>query len=114
MNILQIFGFLFLTVGVYSMNEKDVFNNLNKTSNLMLDPAFLLICIGSIIFIIGFTGSAAALRENTFLLSLVIVIIIIFLFHFFFMNSYILVWMVFSNFTCHGDDIWNFSIYFER
>ncbi|CAO1434862.1 unnamed protein product [Diamesa serratosioi] len=65
-----IFGFLFLTVGIYSMNEKDVFNNLNKTSNLMLDPAFLLICIGSIIFIIGFTGSAAALRENTFLLSL--------------------------------------------
>ncbi|CAO1443542.1 unnamed protein product [Diamesa tonsa] len=65
-----IFGFLFLTVGVYSMNEKDVFNNLNKSHNLMLDPAFLLICIGSIIFIIGFTGSAAALRENTFLLSL--------------------------------------------
>lgn len=53
------------------MKEKDVFNNLNKSSNLMFDPAFLLICIGSIIFVIGFTGSAAALRENTFLLSLV-------------------------------------------
>lgn len=60
-----------LAVGVWALNEKDMFNNLQKGIHLALDPAFALICVGTVTFIIGFTGCVGALRENTCLLSLV-------------------------------------------
>jgi len=34
-----------------------------------LDPAFILVLIGTLTFIIGFTGCVGALRENTCLLA---------------------------------------------
>jgi tetraspanin-5 len=40
-------------------------------ANVALDPAFILICIGTVTFIIGFTGCVGALRENTCLLATV-------------------------------------------
>jgi tetraspanin-5 len=58
-----------LTVGVWAWSEKDIFNNLGKVANVALDPAFILICIGTVTFIIGFTGCVGALRENTCLLA---------------------------------------------
>ncbi|XP_018321881.1 tetraspanin-5 isoform X2 [Agrilus planipennis] len=62
-------GLGILTVGVWAWSEKDIFNNLTKVANIALDPAFILMCIGTITFIIGFTGCVGALRENTCLLA---------------------------------------------
>ena len=60
-----------MAVGVWAWNEKDMFNNFTKVTNIALDPAFILICIGTVTFIIGFAGCVGALRENTCLLAAV-------------------------------------------
>ncbi|KAH9637479.1 hypothetical protein HF086_010890 [Spodoptera exigua] len=62
-------GLIVLAVGVWAWTEKDTFNNLSRLTNIALDPAFILICVGAITFIIGFTGCVGALRENTCLLA---------------------------------------------
>ncbi|KAL1505358.1 hypothetical protein ABEB36_004943 [Hypothenemus hampei] len=62
-------GLGILTIGVWAWSEKDIFNNLGKVANIALDPAFILICIGTVTFVIGFTGCVGALRENTCLLA---------------------------------------------
>lgn len=67
----QLAGLCILAVGVWAWNEKDMFSNLSKSTNVALDPAFILICIGTVTFIIGFTGCVGALRENTCLLAMV-------------------------------------------
>lgn len=56
-------------IGVWAWTEKDIFNNLSKLKNVTLDPAFILICIGALTFVIGITGCVGALRENTTLLA---------------------------------------------
>lgn len=60
-----------MAVGVWAWAEKDTFNNLNRLTNVALDPALILIVVGSITFMIGFTGCVGALRENTCLLATV-------------------------------------------
>lgn len=60
-----------MAVGFWAWTEKDVFNNISKVTTIALDPAFILICSGTITFIIGFTGCVGALRENTFFLAAV-------------------------------------------
>lgn len=45
--LLQLLGLGILTVGVWAWSEKDTFNNLGKVANVALDPAFVLICIGT-------------------------------------------------------------------
>ncbi|KAM7353999.1 tetraspanin 26A isoform 3-T3 [Cochliomyia hominivorax] len=67
--LLWMTGLIILAAGIWAWNEKDTFSNLNKLTLLVLDPAFVLICIGSCAFLIGFTGSVGALRENTCLLG---------------------------------------------
>lgn len=64
-------GLIILAAGVWAWNEKDAFSNQFKLTLLVLDPAFVLICTGSVAFLIGFTGSVGALRENTCLLGTV-------------------------------------------
>lgn len=68
---LQLFGLLILGVGIWAWKEKDIFSNIPKLTNIALDPAFVLIILGLISFVIGFTGALGALRENTCLLSAV-------------------------------------------
>lgn len=80
--IFWILGFLLLGVGAWSRLEK---NNLySQLALFYLDPAWLLIIIGSIIFCIGFSGilieffpflisflgCVGALRENTCFLAI--------------------------------------------
>lgn len=60
-----------LAVGLWAWTEKDMFNNINKITNVTLDPALFFILIGLVIFIIGFSGCVGALRENTCLLTFV-------------------------------------------
>lgn len=62
-------GLCILAVGLWAWTEKDIFNNISKVTYIALDPAFVLICIGAVTFIIGFTGCVGALRENTCLLA---------------------------------------------
>lgn len=68
---MQLLGLCILAVGVWAWSEKDMFNNLSKLTTIALDPAFILICSGTITFIIGFAGCVGALRENTCLLAVV-------------------------------------------
>ncbi|XP_066603310.1 anosmin-1-like isoform X3 [Prorops nasuta] len=62
-------GFGITAVGIWAWAEKDTFNNLSRLTNVALDPAFILILVGTVTFIIGFTGCVGALRENTCLLA---------------------------------------------
>lgn len=77
--VLWFFGLLVLAVGLWAWTEKDTFNNLGKVANIYLDPAFVLICIGALTFVIGFTGCVGALRENTCLLGVYALILSILL-----------------------------------
>ncbi|XP_051171337.1 tetraspanin-5 isoform X1 [Leptopilina boulardi] len=62
-------GLGIMAVGVWAWTEKDTFNNLSRLTNIALDPAFIFILVGTVTFVIGFTGSIGALRENTCLLA---------------------------------------------
>lgn len=67
----QLLGLCILAIGIWAWSEKDIINNLSKLTTIALDPAFILICSGTITFIIGFAGCVGALRENTCLLAAV-------------------------------------------
>lgn len=67
--IFWMLGLCIFAVGIWAWREKDIFNNISKVTYIALDPAFVLICIGTITFVIGFTGCVGALRENTCLLA---------------------------------------------
>ncbi|XP_067138156.1 tetraspanin-5-like isoform X2 [Centruroides vittatus] len=67
--IFWLLGLSIFVVGIWAWTEKDIFNNLSRLTNITLDPAFLLIIVGTITFIIGFAGCVGALRENTCLLA---------------------------------------------
>lgn len=67
--IAWIFGFVIMMIGIWAWNEKDYLSNLTNIPLITLDPAFALIVIGLISFVIGFTGCIGALRENTCLLA---------------------------------------------
>jgi len=67
--IAWLIGFLIIAAGVWAWNEKDYLSNLLNIPLLILDPAFGLIVLGGISFIIGFVGCVGSLRENTCLLA---------------------------------------------
>lgn len=69
--LLQMVGLSVLAIGFWAWSEKDTFNNLSRLANVALDPAFLLILVGLMTFVIGFTGCVGALRENSCLLAAV-------------------------------------------
>ena len=65
-----------MAIGFWSWSEKDVFNNIPKLTIIALDPAFILIIVGTVTFLIGFTGCVGALRENSCLLAMVCIIFV--------------------------------------
>jgi len=67
--IFWILGLLVLGVGFWAWSEKETLSNLSRLTRVALDPAFFLVLIGTLTFVIGFTGCVGALRENTFLLA---------------------------------------------
>ncbi|KAH8404858.1 hypothetical protein KR222_006260 [Zaprionus bogoriensis] len=70
---------LVLAVGIWAWTEKDMFRNISKLTFIALDPAFVLIILGSITFLLGFMGSVGALRENTCLLGAYAIFLIVLL-----------------------------------
>ena len=58
-----------MAVGIYARLEKSKYQSF--FDDIVLDPAFVLIVVGGIMFILGFTGCIGALRENICLLKFV-------------------------------------------
>ncbi|KAL3865084.1 hypothetical protein ACJMK2_006715 [Sinanodonta woodiana] len=87
--ILFLFNFLFwlcgglmMGVGVWAYIEKNkyYFQEVTSIYDIMLDISIVLIIIGGVVFILGFSGCIGALRENICLLRIFYgVIILIFL-----------------------------------
>lgn len=69
--IIWLTALVVLSVGIWAWTEKDMFRNISKLTFIALDPAFVLIILGTITFMLGLMGSVGALRENTCLLSAV-------------------------------------------
>ena len=65
--IAWIFSICFICISIWILQEKADLG----IDNLSSDPAIVLLVIGSILFIITFTGCVGTLRENLFLLKLV-------------------------------------------
>jgi len=68
--IFWIIGLTVLLVGIWAQAEKNPFSQLGtRLSRFYMDPAWILIMVGFVTFIIGFSGCVGALRENTCLLA---------------------------------------------
>lgn len=67
--IAWLMGFLVMMIGFWAWNEKDYLSNLTNIPLITLDPAFALIVLGLVSFVIAFVGCMGALRENTCLLA---------------------------------------------
>ncbi|XP_075959213.1 tetraspanin-17 isoform X2 [Anarhichas minor] len=63
-------GAAFLGIGLWAWAEKGVLSNLSTITDLGgLDPVWLFVVVGGVMFILGFAGCIGALRENTSLLK---------------------------------------------
>ncbi|EYC09299.1 hypothetical protein Y032_0061g3266 [Ancylostoma ceylanicum] len=63
-------GFALLLIGIWAQIEKNnIYSHLNKASKLYLDPTWLLLVVGLVTFVIGFSGCVGSLRENTSFLT---------------------------------------------
>jgi hypothetical protein len=51
--IFWLLGLFILGVGVWAWSEKETLSNLSKLTRIALDPAFILVLIGSMTFVIG-------------------------------------------------------------
>lgn len=61
-----------LLLGAWALVEKNPYSEITpRLVKFYLDPAWLLVIVGSGIFIIGFSGCIGALRENTCFLAFV-------------------------------------------
>ncbi|CAB3406334.1 unnamed protein product [Caenorhabditis bovis] len=68
--IFFILGTALLLVGIWAQIEKNnIYSHLNKASKLYLDPTWSVIVVGSLTFLIGFSGCVGSLRENTSFLT---------------------------------------------
>ena len=65
--IAWIVSIIFICIGIWIIQEKHRLG----VDNLSSDPAVLLLVIGSIVFLITFTGCVGTLRENLLLLKIV-------------------------------------------
>ena len=68
-SLLQLIGGLTVAIGLYARFEKTAYQDF--FNDIVMDPAFALIIVGGIMFILGFTGCIGALRENVCLLKFV-------------------------------------------
>lgn len=67
--LLQLIGGLTVAIGLYARFEKTAYQDF--FNDIVMDPAFALIIVGGIMFVLGFTGCIGALRENVCLLKFV-------------------------------------------
>ncbi|XP_062850224.1 tetraspanin-5a isoform X2 [Trichomycterus rosablanca] len=68
--IFWLLGVAILGIGLWAWSEKGVLSNISSITDLGgLDPVWLFVMVGGIMFILGFAGCIGALRENTILLK---------------------------------------------
>lgn len=68
--IFWLVGVAFLAIGLWAWSEKGVLSNISSITNMSgLDPVWLFLVVGFVMFILGFAGCIGALRENTLLLK---------------------------------------------
>ncbi|XP_072025179.1 tetraspanin-33-like [Amphiura filiformis] len=73
---LYVFNFLFwlvslfvLAVGIWALVERNQVTNVNSYVEFFTDPAIVMVVVGSVAFILTFTGFLGALRQNCCLLT---------------------------------------------
>lgn len=71
-------GGITVAVGIYARLEKSKYQSF--FDDIVMDPAFVLIIVGGIMFILGFTGCIGALRENICLLKFFSIVLAIIFF----------------------------------
>ncbi|TKS92577.1 Tetraspanin-5 [Collichthys lucidus] len=66
----KLLGMALVGIGLWAWSEKGVLSNISSITDLGgLDPVWLFMVVGGVMFILGFAGCIGALRENTFLLK---------------------------------------------
>ncbi|XP_029377743.1 tetraspanin-14 isoform X2 [Echeneis naucrates] len=63
-------GVAFIAAGFWAWSEKGILSDLTKINQLNgFDPVWLVLAVGTVMFILGFAGCVGALRENICLLK---------------------------------------------
>lgn len=67
----QLFSICLIIIGVWALIERQNTINITSYLDVFTEPSIVLIVVGSVSFILGFTGFLGALRENCCLLMFV-------------------------------------------
>ncbi|XP_033109788.1 tetraspanin-33-like isoform X1 [Anneissia japonica] len=65
-----IFGIALLAIGIWALVERESETSINSHVDFFTDPAIVLIVVGVVAFILGFSGCIGAIRENCVLLTI--------------------------------------------
>ena len=68
--LLQLVGAILLAVGIFAQVEAGTLNEFG-VGDVLASPAIIIIILGAVLFILGFSGCLGALREVFILLVIV-------------------------------------------
>lgn len=67
----QLFSICLIIIGIWALIERQNTINITSYLDVFTEPSIVLIVVGTVSFILGFTGFLGALRENCCLLMFV-------------------------------------------
>ncbi|XP_071947735.1 tetraspanin-33-like isoform X2 [Antedon mediterranea] len=65
-----LFGIVLMGIGIWALVERESETSINSYVDFFTDPSIVLIVVGALAFILGFSGCVGALRENCVLLTI--------------------------------------------